>query len=55
MPCGNLPLIGDAFNPACPVAGALVLFPSYHMHAVFPYRCRGERICVAFNARLTLS
>jgi len=38
-----------------PTAGGLVLFPSYHMHAVFPYRCPGERICVAFNARLTLN
>src|SRR5262245_32102588 len=37
-----------------PVAGALVVFPSYHMHAVYPYRGGGERISVAFNARLTL-
>lgn len=37
-----------------PVAGALVVFPSYHMHAVYPYRSAGERISVAFNARLTL-
>jgi uncharacterized protein (TIGR02466 family) len=37
-----------------PVAGALVVFPSYHMHAVYPYRGLGERISVAFNARLTL-
>jgi uncharacterized protein (TIGR02466 family) len=37
-----------------PVAGALVVFPSYHMHAVYPYRGPGERISVAFNARLTL-
>jgi uncharacterized protein (TIGR02466 family) len=38
-----------------PVAGSLLLFPSYHMHAVFPYRGAGERISVAFNARLTLT
>jgi uncharacterized protein (TIGR02466 family) len=37
-----------------PAAGALVAFPSYHMHAVYPYRGPGERISVAFNARLTL-
>ena len=37
-----------------PVAGSLVVFPSYHMHAVYPYRGPGERISVAFNARLTL-
>lgn len=37
-----------------PVAGSLVVFPSYHMHAVYPYRSPGERISVAFNARLTL-
>ena len=38
-----------------PVAGSLLIFPSYHMHAVFPYRGAGERISVAFNARLTLT
>jgi len=38
-----------------PTAGSLVVFPSYHKHAVFPYRSPGERICVAFNARLTIS
>ncbi len=37
-----------------PSAGALIIFPSYQMHAVFPYRSPGERISVAFNARLTL-
>jgi uncharacterized protein (TIGR02466 family) len=37
-----------------PNAGALVVFPSYLMHGVYPYRSPGERICVAFNARLTL-
>jgi uncharacterized protein (TIGR02466 family) len=38
-----------------PAAGSLIIFPSYHMHAVFPYRGAGERISVAFNARLTLT
>src|SRR5215475_14974280 len=38
-----------------PAAGSLLIFPSYHMHAVFPYRGAGERISVAFNARLTLT
>jgi uncharacterized protein (TIGR02466 family) len=38
-----------------PDAGSLIIFPSYHMHAVFPYQSSGERISVAFNARLTLS
>jgi len=38
-----------------PAAGSLVAFPSYHTHAVFPYRGAGERISVAFNARLTLT
>ncbi len=38
-----------------PAAGSLVIFPSYHAHAVFPYRGAGERISVAFNARLTLA
>ena len=38
-----------------PTAGALVIFPSFLLHAVNPYRSSGERICVAFNARLTLT
>lgn len=38
-----------------PAAGSLLIFPSYHTHAVFPYRGAGERISVAFNARLTLT
>jgi uncharacterized protein (TIGR02466 family) len=38
-----------------PAAGSLLIFPSYLMHAVFPYRGAGERISVAFNARLTLT
>jgi len=37
-----------------PQPGDLVMFPSYHRHAVFPFRCAGERISVAFNARLTV-
>jgi len=38
-----------------PVAGSLVIFPSYLMHAVNPFRGPGERISIAFNARLTLT
>lgn len=38
-----------------PSAGSLVIFPSYLMHGVDPFRGSGERISVAFNARLTLS
>jgi uncharacterized protein (TIGR02466 family) len=37
-----------------PGAGDIVVFPSYHRHGVFPYRGPGERISVAFNARLTI-
>jgi len=38
-----------------PAAGSLVIFPSYLMHGVNPFRQRGERISIAFNARLTLT
>ena len=38
-----------------PSAGSLVVIPSYHMHAAFPYRSSDERISVAFNGRLTLT
>lgn len=31
-------------------AGQLVLFPSWLMHQVLPYRGKGERVTVAFNA-----
>ena len=37
-----------------PQSGDVVVFPSYLRHAVFPYRGGGERISVAFNARLTV-
>ncbi|MGH6960213.1 MAG: putative 2OG-Fe(II) oxygenase, partial [Dongiaceae bacterium] len=38
-----------------PTAGSLIVFPSYHMHGVFPFRGSGERISVAFNVRLNLT
>lgn len=37
-----------------PRSGDLVMFPSYHRHGVFPFRGVGERISVAYNARLTV-
>ena len=36
-----------------PEAGMLVLFPSWHLHAVHPYHGKSERISIAFNARIT--
>lgn len=35
----------------CPVAGTMVLFPSYLRHWVYPNDRQGERVSVAFNAR----
>ena len=35
-----------------PEAGMLLLFPSWHLHAVHPYFGEGERISIAFNARI---
>jgi uncharacterized protein (TIGR02466 family) len=37
-----------------PTPGSLIIFPSYHRHAVFPYRSDAERISIAFNARLNM-
>lgn len=37
-----------------PQSGDIVVFPSYHRHAVFPYHGPGERISIAFNARLAM-
>lgn len=36
-----------------PEAGMIVLFPSWHLHAVHPYHGAAERISIAFNARIT--
>jgi hypothetical protein len=36
-----------------PEVGMLVLFPSWHLHAVHPYHGETERISIAFNARIT--
>lgn len=33
-----------------PEAGTMILFPSYHQHAVMPFRRPGDRICISFNA-----
>ena len=39
-------------HPFNPMPGDLILFPSYYEHAVMPFRGPGERICIAFNARI---
>jgi uncharacterized protein (TIGR02466 family) len=38
-----------------PTPGSMIVFPSYYRHAVFPYRAKGERLSIAFNARLKIS
>lgn len=35
-----------------PVPGLLLVFPSWHLHSVNPFRGRGERISIAFNVRV---
>lgn len=35
-----------------PVAGDLILFPSYLIHWVYPHQAAEERVSVAFNARI---
>ena len=38
-----------------PAAGDLFVFPSWLEHSVSPFQGPGERICIAFNARLFLA
>lgn len=38
-----------------PVAGQLLIFPAWLMHYVNPFRGRGERISIAFNANARLA
>jgi uncharacterized protein (TIGR02466 family) len=38
-----------------PVPGDMVLFPSWLEHSVASFQGPGERICIAFNARLVMS
>lgn len=39
-------------HPLNPLPGDLIVFPSYYEHAVMPFKGPGERICIAFNARI---
>lgn len=32
-----------------PKAGDMYVFPSYILHTVYPFACKGERRCIAFN------
>ncbi|HUO03077.1 MAG TPA: TIGR02466 family protein [Rhizomicrobium sp.] len=38
-----------------PVPGDMVIFPSWLEHSVAPFQGEGERICIAFNARLEMA
>jgi uncharacterized protein (TIGR02466 family) len=46
MPGG---LKAGANEPVIPKAGRLVMFPSWLLHQVRPYRGTAERISIAFN------
>ena len=37
-----------------PVPGDMILFPSWLEHSVSPFQGEGERICIAFNAKLIM-
>jgi uncharacterized protein (TIGR02466 family) len=49
MPGG---LTGGATERIRPKAGRLVMFPSWMIHQVRPYRGTAERISIAFNLSL---
>ena len=38
-----------------PVPGQYFVFPAWQPHSVNPFRCDGERVSVAFNARVTMA
>lgn len=38
-----------------PVPGDMVIFPSWLEHSVAPFQGEGERICIAFNAKLNMT
>lgn len=38
-----------------PVPGDMVIFPSWLEHSVAPFQGEGERICIAFNAKLIMA
>jgi uncharacterized protein (TIGR02466 family) len=42
-------LMAGANEPVIPKAGRLVMFPSWLLHQVRPYRGNAERISIAFN------
>lgn len=39
--------------PVEPIEGMMIVFPSWHLHSVHPFRGRGDRISIAFNAVVT--
>jgi uncharacterized protein (TIGR02466 family) len=47
----QLPSQYSAYHEA-PVPGDMVLFPSWLEHSVMPFEGPGERICIAFDAKL---
>ena len=54
-PSANLPIPGYRTGSAMavnPTAGEFILFPSWIQHYVMPFRGRGDRISIAFNAGL---
>ena len=38
--------------PVQPEAGLMLIFPSFLLHSVHPFRGKGERISIAFNAQI---
>lgn len=54
MDAGTAYLDGTGFWDVMPVAGQVVIFPSYLKHSALPYFGNQERVVVAFNARVDL-
>ncbi|PTY37850.1 hypothetical protein BGP77_15365 [Saccharospirillum sp. MSK14-1] len=54
MDAGTAYLDGTGFWDVAPVAGQVVIFPSYLKHSALPYFGDKERVVLAFNARVDL-
>lgn len=54
MDAGTAYLDGAGFWDLAPLAGQVVIFPSYLKHSALPYFGEQERVVLAFNAQVTL-
>lgn len=54
MDAGTAYLDGAGFWDVAPVAGQVIIFPSYLKHSALPYFGQQDRVVIAFNAQIHL-